>query len=731
MTSRGSKNPASPTMFTPIRTLTAAVGLLLAVALSITLFPGSISAQSFPGGFVEKSFSNSTRPRLTPAQIQAFVPARGKFTFPAPYHTEGIRLTNDTDCGGTDCVNYVGYSYWRNINNHAGSDTLLIFLGLDRARGGPGSTLFSYNKATDQVTNLGPLFDSSSRFTWASGEGWYFSATQPTKLYVNLPVTSSLLRYDVTTRTFETVFDVATRPDLFGPNRYLWQFHSSDDDTVHSATLRDGSTYEMLGCLVYREPTREFLWFPRLTTNFNECNLDKSGRWLLILDGSVGLDNRIVDLQTGTETLILDPAGALGHLDLGDGYAVGADNWNLLTNATILIKFPPASTTRPVGPEVHYNPDWSTAKVNHVSHQNRKAGVAPEQQYACGSNLDSVTTRENEIVCFRLDTSYDELVVAPVMTDPNAPGGGDFYSKMPKGNLDVTGQYFLWTSNLGGNRLDALLVKVPAHLLVPPPDGTPPTVSITGPTAGATVTGAVTVSATATDNVGVVGVQFKLDGANLGPEVTAAPYAIVWDTTTAPNGSHTLTAVARDAAGNTATSPGVTVSVSNTSASGPTGSGGLAAENVVWTSLVNATASGNSLQKTSGCDGCPDAGATSQQLITAGDGYVEFTASETSALRFAGLSTSNPGTSAAEIKFAIRLQSGVAEVHESGLYRAGTWFATGDVFRVALESGVVKYYQNGRLLYTSTLAPTYPLLLDTALFNRSATITNAVIARAR
>jgi hypothetical protein len=37
---------------------------------------------------------------------------------------------------------------------------------------------------------------------------------------------------------------------------------------------------------------------------------------------------------------------------------------------------------------------------------------------------------------------------------------------LPKGNLDITGQYFIWTTNTGGNRIDAFLVKVPAQLLL-------------------------------------------------------------------------------------------------------------------------------------------------------------------------------------------------------------------------------------------------------------------------
>ena len=96
-------------------------------------------------------------------------------------------------------------------------------------------------------------------------------------------------------------------------------------------------------------------------------------------------------------------------------------------------------------------------------------------------------------------------------------------------------------------------------------DTTPPTVSMTSPADGSTVSGSVAVAANASDNVGVAGVQFKLDGANLGAEDTTSPYSISWDTTAASNGSHTLTAVARDAAGNQTTSSPVSVTVSNSS----------------------------------------------------------------------------------------------------------------------------------------------------------------------
>src|SRR5439155_21217088 len=108
----------------------------------------------------------------------------------------------------------------------------------------------------------------------------------------------------------------------------------------------------------------------------------------------------------------------------------------------------------------------------------------------------------------------------------------------------------------------------------PTVDTTAPTVSLTAPANGATVSGSsVTVSANASDNVGVVGVQFKLDGANLGAEDSSASYSVSWNTTSIANGTHTLTGVARDAAGNQTTSAAATVTVSNSTSTGT---------NVVW-----------------------------------------------------------------------------------------------------------------------------------------------------
>jgi hypothetical protein len=92
-------------------------------------------------------------------------------------------------------------------------------------------------------------------------------------------------------------------------------------------------------------------------------------------------------------------------------------------------------------------------------------------------------------------------------------------------------------------------------------DTTAPSVAITAPTNGATVTANVKVTASASDSgSGIAKVTFYLDGKVLAT-VTSAPYSTQWNTKKSTKGKHTLTAVAQDNAGNTATSATVTVTV--------------------------------------------------------------------------------------------------------------------------------------------------------------------------
>ena len=145
---------------------------------------------------------------------------------------------------------------------------------------------------------------------------------------------------------------------------------------------------------------------------------------------------------------------------------------------------------------------------------------------------------------------------AAVSTGMLRIGGNSIWSEPFRGLIDEVRVY--------NRALTAAEIQTDMTTPVAPaaPDGQPPTVGLTAPAAGP-VGGTVTVAATAADNRGVAGVRFRLDGNDLGAEDTGAPYQVQWDTTQAASGNHALTAVARDAAGNTTTSAPVAVTVTN------------------------------------------------------------------------------------------------------------------------------------------------------------------------
>jgi hypothetical protein len=120
----------------------------------------------------------------------------------------------------------------------------------------------------------------------------------------------------------------------------------------------------------------------------------------------------------------------------------------------------------------------------------------------------------------------------------------------------------------------------------PAPDTTPPTVSLTAPTGGATVSGsAVALSATASDNVAVANVQFEVDGTDIGSAISASPYTTAWNSTGVADGSHTLSAVAEDTSGNVATSS-ITITVDNTPpviSAISSGTPGATSATITWT----------------------------------------------------------------------------------------------------------------------------------------------------
>lgn len=155
--------------------------------------------------------------------------------------------------------------------------------------------------------------------------------------------------------------------------------------------------------------------------------------------------------------------------------------------------------------------------------------------------------------------------------------------------------------------------------------------------------------------------------------------------------------------------------------------GHIGAQEVQWTNVSGVAVNGATLAATYGYW---QAGASSTQMISSGDGYVEATIAETNTYRMIGLGNTDSNQSYTDIDFAwYPIADGTLQIYESGTY-AGSFgpYAIGDRLRVAVEGGVVKYRKNGQLIYTSTHPPTYPLAVDTSFYHPGSTFNNVVMS---
>jgi hypothetical protein len=155
----------------------------------------------------------------------------------------------------------------------------------------------------------------------------------------------------------------------------------------------------------------------------------------------------------------------------------------------------------------------------------------------------------------------------------------------------------------------------------------------------------------------------------------------------------------------------------------------LAQEPVTWTNGSNVAAEAGFIVKNDGCDGCDDAGAISRQTIRSGDGFVEFSVGENDNTWIAGLSRPDTRPGGDAIDFAISGNSnGWADIVENGRYIGReTEYRSGDVFRIEVSGGRVRYLKDGRVMHVSDARPRYPLAFEVALRSVGATIADARI----
>jgi hypothetical protein len=187
-----------------------------------------------------------------------------------------------------------------------------------------------------------------------------------------------------------------------------------------------------------------------------------------------------------------------------------------------------------------------------------------------GAPTASLVTTRNGSWVFGVGNDYDNAIArtpAPTQSlvhQDFTPSGDTYWVQMTNAAIPQSGTIVnISDSAPASDRYNLSIVEI---LAAPGSETTPepPSVTMTAPAQGGTVSGKAILSAVAASpNYPVTGVQFVLDGVNLGSQLTTSPYWLTWDTTTVSAGSHTLTAVARNSAGLSTTSSPVSVQIDN------------------------------------------------------------------------------------------------------------------------------------------------------------------------
>jgi chitodextrinase len=450
----------------------------------------------------------------------------------------------------TDAVGVTGYRVYRAgvlIASPTGttySDTALT-----------PSTTYSYTVAAyDVAGNLSGQSSSVSAITLAA---------TATNIVTLSPVSDTYINIDAINNATAATLNTYTWPSNNAANVILMKFDLSSipsGSTISSAVLNlNLAQSDTSADIAYSISAHKIINKNPVLTGATGYTYDGVTSWtantccytnipLAQADISIAYDTKSInktngwkqwDISTLAQEWLTAPASNYGLLlnsdtsKLADRYRYFTSSESPTNRPYLTVTYSPSSadTTAPTTPTSLTASAFSSTQINLSWTASTDAvGVTGYRIYRGGTQIGTATTNTYSNTGLTASTAYSYTVAA----------------------YDAAGNASAQTSGVSATTQSVVS------------DTTAPTISLTTPTSGSTVSGTtVTLSATASDNTGVSGVQFLLNGSNLGAEDTTSPYSITWDTTSATNGTHTLTATARDAAGNQTTSTGVTVTTAN------------------------------------------------------------------------------------------------------------------------------------------------------------------------
>jgi hypothetical protein len=190
-----------------------------------------------------------------------------------------------------------------------------------------------------------------------------------------------------------------------------------------------------------------------------------------------------------------------------------------------------------------------------------------------GATLNNVTQNHNDQMGSSEAVTYGFVAAnkySPASSDPNVAGQALNLSSSCSGSLTALCQDTKGAMWFGGSYVTRPTGSTAWDRGAYEAQGGggssgPPTISITGPASGATVSGSTNLTATCTPqgSATVGSIQFTIDANNFGAAGTSSPFTLSWNTLTAANSAHTISAVCTDSNSQTATAAAVTVTVSN------------------------------------------------------------------------------------------------------------------------------------------------------------------------
>lgn len=310
-------------------------------------------------------------------------------------------------------VNPIGMAYWRNINNHRDRNEMYIFLSVDDEL-----MLYRVDKSSLAVIGWKELGIHHT------GEGCYFSAIDYNILFV--PINNILNKINVET---------GDRESVWRSNYNLWQCHSSYDERVHSASLKDDN-WEIRFWGVSKDGSEKKY---DLHEEPDECQIDKSGRFLTAKEVTRDekLQNRVINIQSGKDITITNEQGSLGHSDCGFGFMIGE---NAKSDRPGALEYVNLET-------LHRQQMYSTGiwNMGYVSFTNAREGSI-DNQYC-------LVTTPNELILVQLNGEGNGRKISDNFTQSQD------YEKRPKANLCPLGEFAIWTA-WNENKMKAFLVRI-------------------------------------------------------------------------------------------------------------------------------------------------------------------------------------------------------------------------------------------------------------------------------